>query len=115
MKYTKVVFPFVIFFITFSILAQKTAIYTNSLSEYNHAIELYQNKAFVAAQQKFNEIKFQFDNSSELKANCEYYAANCAIRLEQPNSDDLMQKFVDKYGNEVKTIPLPDNYKIKRP
>ncbi|WP_372793184.1 tetratricopeptide repeat protein [Lutibacter sp.] len=102
MKYTKVVFPFVIFFITFSILAQKTAIYTNSLSEYNHAIELYQNKAFVAAQQKFNEIKFQFDNSSELKANCEYYAANCAIRLEQPNSDDLMQKFVDKYPTSLK-------------
>ncbi len=102
MKYKKVVFPFVIFFITFSILAQKTAIYTNSLSEYNHAIELYQNKAFVAAQQKFNEIKFQFDNSSELKANCEYYAANCAIRLEQPNSDDLMQNFVDKYPTSLK-------------
>lgn len=102
MKYKKVVLPFIIFFITFSISAQKTAIYTNSLSEYNHAIELYQNKAFVAAQQKFNKIKSQFDNSSELKANCEYYAANCAIRLEQPNSDDLMQQFVDKYPTSTK-------------
>ena len=102
MKYKKVVLPIIVFFITFSILAQKTAIYTNSLSEYNHAIELYQNKAFVAAQQKFNKIKYQFDNFTELKANCEYYAANCAIRLEQPNSDDLMQQFVDKYPTSTK-------------
>ena len=102
MKYKKVVLPLVIFFITFSILAQKTAIYTNSLSEYNHAIELYQNKAYVAAQQKFNEVKSQFDNSSELKANCEYYIANCAIRLEQRNSDDLMQQFVNKYPTSTK-------------
>lgn len=102
MKYKKSVLPLVVFFITFSILAQKTAIYTNPLSEYNHAIELYQNKAYVAAQQQFNEIKSQFDNSSELKANCEYYAANCAIRLEQPNSDDLMQQFVDKYPTSTK-------------
>lgn len=27
---------------------------------------------------------------------------------------DMHQKFVDKYGNEVKTIPLPENYKVKR-
>jgi TolA-binding protein len=102
MTYKKIVLPLVMFFITYSILAQKTAIYTNSLSNYNHAIELYQNKAYVAAQQIFNEIKSQFDNSSELKANCEYYAANCAIRLEQPNSDDLMQQFVDKYPTSTK-------------
>ena len=102
MNYKKVVLPFVVFFITYSISAQKTAIYTNSLSQYNHAIELYQNKAYVAAQHQFNTIKSKFDNSSELKANCEYYAANCAIRLEQPNSDDLMQQFVDRYPTSTK-------------
>ena len=102
MNYKKVVLHLVVFFITFSIFAQKTAIYTNELSEYNNAIELYQNKAFVAAQEKFNEIKLQFDNSSELKANCEYYAAICAIRLNHPNSDDLMQQFVDKYPTSLK-------------
>ncbi|MFK5959173.1 MAG: tetratricopeptide repeat protein [Lutibacter sp.] len=102
MNYKKVVLPLFVFFITYSILAQKTTVYINPLSEYYHAIELYQNKAYVAAQQKFNEIKTQFDNSSELKANCAYYAANCAIRLEQPNSDDLMQQFVDKYPTSTK-------------
>ena len=28
---------------------------------------------------------------------------------------DMHKKFVDKYGDEVKTIPLPKNYKKKRP
>ena len=102
MNYKKVVLPMLVFFITLSLSAQKTEIYTNPLSEYNHAIELYQNKAYVAAQHKFNNIKSQFDNSSELRANCEYYAANCAVRLGQPNSDELMQQFVDKYPTSTK-------------
>ncbi|WP_457617203.1 tetratricopeptide repeat protein [Lutibacter sp.] len=102
MNYKKIAFSIIALFITISISAQKTAIYTNNLSEYNHAVELYQNKAYVAAQKKFNEIKNQFDNSSELKANCEYYAANCAVRLGQPNADELMQNFVDKYPTSTK-------------
>tara|TARA_R110001583_G_scaffold12582_2_gene55690 strand:+ start:2195 stop:5212 length:3018 start_codon:yes stop_codon:yes gene_type:complete len=102
MNYKKIVLPLLVFFISITISAQKTAIYTNSLKEYNHAIELYQNKAYVAAQQKFNSLKNNFDNSTELKANCEYYAANCAIRLGQRNSDDLMQQFVDKYPTSTK-------------
>ncbi|WP_111706542.1 tetratricopeptide repeat protein [Lutibacter citreus] len=102
MNYKKFVLPFIIFFITCSTYAQKTAIYTNPLKDYNHAIELYQNKAYVAAQHKFNNIKSNFENTSELKANCEYYAANCAIRLGQRNSDNLMQNFVDKYPTSTK-------------
>lgn len=102
MIYKKIVLPLIAFFLTCSISAQKTAIYTNNLKEYNHAFELYQNKAYVAAQEKFNNIKYNFDNSSELKANCEFYAANCAIRLEQPNSDNLMQSFVKKYPTSTK-------------
>ena len=102
MNYKKIVLPFIIFFISCSLFAQKTAIYTNSLKEYNHAVELYQNKAYVAAQHKFNNLKNNFDHASELKANCEYYAAICGIRLGQRNSDDLMQKFVDKYPTSTK-------------
>ncbi|REE80492.1 tetratricopeptide repeat protein [Lutibacter oceani] len=102
MNYKKIVLPFVVLFISFTISAQKTAIYTNPLKEYNHAVALYQNKAYVAAQQKFNLLKNDFDNSSELKANCEYYAANCAVRLGQRNADDLMQQFVDKYPTSTK-------------
>ncbi len=102
MNYKKIVLFSVILLINLSVSAQKTAIYTNDLADYNHAVELYENKAYVASQQKFNDIKNQFENSSELKANCEYYAANCAIRLQQRNSDALMQEFVDKYPTSTK-------------
>ncbi|NLP58815.1 tetratricopeptide repeat protein [Lutibacter sp. B1] len=102
MNHKKVIVHIFVFFITYTLTAQKTAVYTNSLKEYNSAVELYQNKAFVAAQQKFNEIKSNFDETTELKANCEFYAANCAIRLEQPNSDELMQNFVKKYPTSTK-------------
>ena len=102
MNYQKIVLFLFTLFLNFSISAQKTAIYTNNLADYNHAVELYQNKAYVAAQQKFNDIKNQFEKSSELKANCEYYAANCAVKLGQKNSDNLMQEFVDKYPTSTK-------------
>ncbi|MGV8947361.1 MAG: tetratricopeptide repeat protein [Lutibacter sp.] len=102
MNYRKIVLPLVVFFTTLSISAQQTSIYTNSLVAYDHAIELYKNKAYLAAQEKFMDIKPQFDNSEELKANCDYYIANCAIRLEQPNSDELMELFVEKYPTSTK-------------
>jgi len=102
MIFKKVVLPLFLFIITNSLTAQETAIYTNSLKEYNHALELYQNKIYVAAQQQFTQIKNLFDDSSELKANCEYYAANCALRLGKSDSDKLMQNFVDRYPTSTK-------------
>ncbi|MDD3721777.1 MAG: tetratricopeptide repeat protein [Lutibacter sp.] len=114
MIYKKIVLSFIVFLATLTISAQQTTIYTNPLSAYNHAIELYQNKAYLAAQEKFIDIKPQFENSDELEANCDYYIANCAIRLEQPNSDELMQQFVDKYPTSTKhnraSIDIADYY-----
>ena len=103
MHFKKVLFlSFIALITVFSGFSQQTVIYTNPQKEYNHAVELYQNKAYVAAQEKFNTIKSDFDNASEIKANCEYYAANCAVRLGQPNSDRLMQDFVDNYPTSTK-------------
>ncbi|MHB1107688.1 MAG: tetratricopeptide repeat protein, partial [Lutibacter sp.] len=114
MIYKRIVLPFVVFLVTLTISAQQTTIYTNSLANYNHAVELYQNKAYLAAQEKFIDIKSQFENADEMKANCDYYIANSAIRLEQPNADELMQEFVDKYPTSTKnnraSIDVADYY-----
>ncbi|PKP28795.1 MAG: hypothetical protein CVU01_03245 [Bacteroidetes bacterium HGW-Bacteroidetes-18] len=114
MNYKKIVLPLVVFFATITIFAQQTTIYTNALADYSHAVELYQNKAYLASQEKFIDLKSQFENSSELKANCDYYIANAAIRLEQPNSDDLMQRFVENYPTSTKhnraSIDIADYY-----
>lgn len=102
MNFKKLIFTLLFITTSAGLFSQQTDIYTNPLKEYNHAVELYQNKAYVAAQELFNNIKDEFDNASEHKANCEYYAANCAVRLGDRNADNLMQDFVDKYPTSTK-------------
>ncbi|MDC9721768.1 MAG: tetratricopeptide repeat protein [Urechidicola sp.] len=82
--------------------AQKTATYTNEFRDYKHALELYQDKTYLASQQLFGQIKSDYENTSEIRANCEYYIANCAIRLNQKNADNLMLAFVKKYPTSTK-------------
>ncbi|PHR69587.1 MAG: hypothetical protein COA67_09235 [Lutibacter sp.] len=82
--------------------AQKTAIYTHEFKEYNHAIELYKDKSYLASQQLFNQIRETFDDTTEKRANCEYYIANCAIRLNQRGADDMMLDFVKRYPTSTK-------------
>ena len=98
----KILFILVVLWQLPQLTAQETATYTNELEAYYHALELYHNKAYVAAQHSFKEVRAQFDEASEMRANCDYYAANCAVRLGQQNADDLMQEFVDKYPNSTK-------------
>lgn len=82
--------------------AQKTAIHTDEFKDYKHAIELYKDKSYLASQQLFNKIRESYDNTTELRANCEYYVANCAIRLNQRGADELMLEFVKRYPTSTK-------------
>jgi len=88
--------------LTTTAYSQETIIYTNQLQSYNHALELFQNRAYVAAQHEFIALENTFDSASELKANCAYYIANCAVQLGDRNADELMQSFVDKYPTSTK-------------
>ena len=82
--------------------AQKSIIYTHELVDYNHAMQLYSNKDYVASQLIFEKIKNSFDEASELKARSYYYEAFCAIRLKQKNADDLMNAFFEKFPTSTK-------------
>ncbi|MDC8004470.1 tetratricopeptide repeat protein [Aureisphaera galaxeae] len=81
--------------------AQQSAIYTNDLEEYNKAIELYNNKQFLAAQALFAKIEKTSDDVT-LSGDCAYYIANCAVRLNQQNADGLMESFVKNYPTSIK-------------
>jgi TolA-binding protein len=96
---------FVILWIGFAfnyLNAQETTYYTHDEADYFHALELYHNKAYVAAQHAFKEISSNYDEFSEMRANCDYYVANCAVRLGDQNADELVTDFVDKYPNSTK-------------
>lgn len=81
--------------------AQQSAINTHSLSEYDKAISLYNDKQFLAAQILFEKVKQQ-SNNQEVLSDCSFYIANCAIRLEQSNADQLMEDFVAEYPTSTK-------------
>ena len=82
--------------------AQQTEMNTNSLTDYNHAIKLYNNKAYAAAQKKFKEVVNQNNNTATLKSDSEYYTAMCAIKLNQTEADKMVLSFVENNPNSNK-------------
>ena len=81
--------------------AQQSEIYTHSLSEFDKAIELFNNKQYQSAQIIFEKVK-QDNKNLDTKADCAYYIATCAIRLNQSNADELMESFVSNYPTSSK-------------
>ncbi|WP_094134738.1 tetratricopeptide repeat protein [Flavobacterium psychrophilum] len=99
-KYLLSLFVFLSFVFT-SMFAQQSAIYTNDLAAYNKALSLFNDKQYQSAQILFDKVK-QENLNPELEADCTYYSANCAIRLNQNNADEKMQSFVKNYPTSTK-------------
>jgi tetratricopeptide (TPR) repeat protein len=93
---------FLLFFISIPILsAQKTAIYTQDSKDFDKALSLYNDHQYASAQLLFDKVKSATANE-ELKSDCSYYVANCAIRTNQLNADVLMERFVTDYPTSRK-------------
>jgi len=94
---------FITVFLTFSLLgiAQKSAVYTSDLQDYQKALTLYNNSQYKAAQSLFDDIMYGTDDVT-IKSDCSYYIANCAVRLNQNNADDLITEFVEDYPTSTK-------------
>ncbi len=88
-------------FLSISSYSQQTAVYTNDLVDFNQALELYNNKQYLAAQTLFDKIKNSTDDQT-IQSDCEYYIANAAVRLNQRNADQLMETFVAKNPTSLK-------------
>ncbi|PZR21435.1 MAG: hypothetical protein DI539_07985 [Flavobacterium psychrophilum] len=84
-----------------SLSAQQTSIYTNELRDFDKAVTLYNDKQYQAAQILFEKTKVE-NKEMEVQADCAYYIANCAIRLDQMNADELMENFVEDYPTSTK-------------
>ncbi|SDH99145.1 tetratricopeptide repeat protein [Winogradskyella thalassocola] len=93
----------IIVFLVFSSLAiaQKSAIYTNEFQDYQKALTLYNNNQFKAAQTLFDDVKLN-TNDATIESDCAYYIANCAVRLNQNNADNLITEFVEDYPTSTK-------------
>ena len=95
-------FLFLLIFIGFApISAQKSTIYTHDLKDFNTALTLYNDKQYTSAKLIFEKVK-ETATTEEIQSDCAYYAANCAIRTNQSNADELMEHFVADYPTSVK-------------
>jgi TolA-binding protein len=92
---------FLLFIISAASSAQKSTIYTHDLKDYNKALSLFNDKQYASAQIIFNKVK-EMAATEELKSDCAYYIANCAIRTNQSNADELMEQFVADYPTSTK-------------
>ncbi|SCY02484.1 tetratricopeptide repeat protein [Flavobacterium caeni] len=87
--------------VSVSVFAQKSAIYTHELEDFNRAVNLYKEGQYQSAQIIFDKVKL--DNvSTDVKADCAYYSANCGIRLNQSGADEAMENFVRDYPTSPK-------------
>lgn len=84
----------VIFLSPTILFAQQSEASVNSKTAFNHALELYNNKAYTAAQKLFKQITLE-NNIETLKSDAEYYTAITAVKLNQPNADKLVLNFVE--------------------
>lgn len=101
MKLTKHIFYIFLFLQTSFGVAQQSAIYSHDLKEFDRAVELYKDKQYQSAQIIFDKV-INSDLGSDVKADCAYYIANCAIRLNQTGADQLMEDFVENYPTSTK-------------
>ena len=92
---------FLLFIIAATGSAQQSTIYTHDLKEYNKALSLFNDKQYASAQIIFNKVK-ETAATEELQSDCTYYIANCAIRTNQSNADELMEQFVADYPTSTK-------------
>ena len=86
---------------SFQIWAQQSATYTSNLVEYQKALTLYNNQQYLAAQSLFGTVK-KTAKEDVLLSDCAYYMANCAVRLNQQNADQLIEGFVNDYPTSTK-------------
>ncbi|MDG2194466.1 MAG: tetratricopeptide repeat protein [Polaribacter sp.] len=89
-------------FISASLFSQQSDLNVNHASAYNHAMQLYNNNAYAAAQKTFQEVATQNNNTSNLTSDSDYYAAMCAVKLNQTAAEKMVLNFVAKYPNSNK-------------
>ena len=86
-----------ILFLTLTpIAAQKSAVYTYKSEAFDRAVVLLKESQYQSAQVIFDQILSE-SKDEELLADSAYYSAFCAIRLNQANADEQMERFVKDY------------------
>ncbi|MBT8309419.1 MAG: tetratricopeptide repeat protein [Flavobacteriaceae bacterium] len=95
------VLALVAFMLSGQAISQMSARYTSDYVDFQKALSLYNDKQYLAAQALFEQIEDSVDDEV-VQSDCAYYIANCAVRLNQINADNLIEDFVKTYPTSPK-------------
>ena len=84
-----------------TLVSQQSAIYTHQLVDFQKGLLLYNDQQYQAAQNLFTKV-LSASQKTTIQSDCNYYIANCAIRLSQSNSEDLVLNFVQDYPVSIR-------------
>lgn len=87
------------------LLAQKTTIFTEANLHYKRGLDLYEKGVYALAQGEFERAIQQVRPAAEpesklLRGRAELYYAKSAVRLGQPNAEQLILDFIRNYSPE---------------
>ena len=82
--------------------AQQSIAKSNTITSFNQGLQLYNTKAYAAAQELFHKTKNNTSIGAQLQAKASYYDAMCAIKLKQPDADKKVLTFIAEYPNNRK-------------
>jgi tetratricopeptide (TPR) repeat protein len=95
------------------ILAQATQFYIAEDAPFRRGMELFDKQVYAHAQQQFRQF-LALGSKDEKAIQAEYYAGLCAMYLDQPDFDYLLETFVAKYPTHLTAINayynIGDNY-----
>ncbi|WP_348824139.1 tetratricopeptide repeat protein [Flavobacterium aestuarii] len=94
-------FLFLFFVPITSLFSQQSTIYTYPLKDFDKAVSLYEDQQYASAQIIFKQVK-EKATTEGLESDCAYYIANCAIRTDQDNAEELINRFVEEYPSSRK-------------
>jgi TolA-binding protein len=95
-------FVFTTILLVFNCLnAQQTAVFDNDFLNYQKGLSLYNAKQYLSAQHMFQKVQDEA-RTQVLLAESAYYIANCAVRLNQSNAEQLVMNFVEQYPTSTK-------------
>ena len=105
MRKYSILFFLLLFVETTTVFGQQSAINDNQNAGFDKALSLYNDKQYLAAQILFEKVLEDNSDSKSLdiQSDCAFYIANCAIRLNQENADQMMEDFVSDYPTSTKS------------
>jgi tetratricopeptide (TPR) repeat protein len=84
------------------VMAQKTDFYQSPELLYRKALELYRQENYGAAEKMFDLFLNRLPEKQNLQAeNAAYYAANCAVKLQQSDALVRLSRFLSHYPESV--------------